>query len=165
VPHGETTASADGLELSEAGRLQSRAVGAELAGRVVSVITSPVAAAGEAAANIADATGAAAPAERSELSAPEGEGSLESTQEDGWAIIEAAKTELDADATLVLVTQEVNVRLLVCRALAMPLTEMGRFALEPSSMTTIEWRTQPRERLLVASLNEVCHLEAPAPGA
>jgi len=160
VLHGET--ETNGAALTETGRRQARAVGAELHGQAATVIGSPSLAAMEAATIIADSLGAAAPEARKELDASAAEGSYESGQEDAWAIIEAAKTELDLDATLVMVTHEVNIRLLVCRALGMPLSEMNRFALEPGSMSTIEWRTQPRERLLIASLNEVCHLEAPA---
>jgi hypothetical protein len=41
----------------------------------------------------------------------------------------------------------------------MPLDDMARFALHPGSLTVIEYRTQPRERTLIASLNETCHLQ------
>jgi broad specificity phosphatase PhoE len=98
---------------------------------------------------------------RDDLSAPEDESTaaLAASQEQAWSLIEAAKTLFEPDATLVLVTHDLIVRALVCRALSMPLDEMQRFSLQPGSMSTIEWRTQPRERLLIASLNEVCHLE------
>ena len=158
VLHGE----ADHTALSETGRLQARAVGAELARHSATVVSSPAPHAREAATIIAETSGSDSPAERPGLGQPEHEGFHESTQESGWAIIEAAKIELDPEATLVMVTHEVNIRLLVCRALAMPLSELDRFALEPGSMTTIEWRTQPRDRLLLGSLNEVCHLDSPA---
>ncbi len=161
VLHGESTGSGDGPSLTETGRLQARAVGAELH-QPATVITSPSPAATQTATIIAATLGAPAAEPRPELDAPGKDSSPEAVQEDAWAIIEAAKKELDADATLVIVTHEVTIRLLVCRALAMPLTEMGRFALAPGSMSTIEWRTQPRERLLIASLNEVCHLDSPA---
>lgn len=157
VRHGET--EANGASLTETGRRQARAVGAELHGQAATVISSPSLAAMEAATIIAESLGASATQTRKELDSLETNGSHESAQEDAWAIIEAAKTELDPDATLVMVTHEINIRLLVCRALGMPLSEMNRFALEPGSMSTIEWRTQPRERLLIASLNEVCHLD------
>ena len=158
VLHGET--AANDASLTETGRRQAQAVGAQLRGQAATVISSPSPSAIEAATIIAAAAGAAQPEARREMDAPENEAARASAQEDAWAIIEAAKTELDPDATLVMVTHEVNIRLLVARALAMPLSEMDRFALEPGSMSTIEWRTQPRERLLIASLNEVCHLEA-----
>ncbi len=162
VVHGDSVAGQNGSTLSETGRRQAEAVGVELGARSAAVFSSPAAAALEMASVIAGALGVDTPAVRGELECPDESSSLESVQEDMWSIIDAAKAELEADATLVLVTHEVNVRLLVCRALSMPLAEKGRFALEPGSMTTIEWRTQPRERLLVASLNEVCHLETPA---
>lgn len=160
VLHGETVA--DGASLTETGRRQSQAVGAELRGQTANVLSSPASAAMEAATIIAETLGAESPDSRSELAVPSEDGSPEAAQDAAWAIIEAAKTDLEPDTTLVMVTHEVNIRLLVCRALAMPLSEMNRFALEPGSMSTIEWRTQPRERLLIGSLNEVCHLEAPA---
>jgi hypothetical protein len=40
----------------------------------------------------------------------------------------------------------------------MPLTDLRRFRLDPASLTTIEYRTAPRERTLLAGLNETCHL-------
>jgi broad specificity phosphatase PhoE len=159
VLHGETDAK--GATLTGTGREQARAIGAELRGQAATIISSPAAATAEAATLIAETLGGGSPEARAELGLPAESGPTEAAQEAAWAIIEVAKTELDPDATLVMVTHEVNIRLLVCRALAMPLSEMNRFALEPGSMSTIEWRTQPRERLLIASLNEVCHLEAP----
>lgn len=80
-------------------------------------------------------------------------------QERAWSLLEALRQEQEDGASLVLVTQESVIRALVCRALGMPLTDTTRFALFPGSMTTIEFRTQPRERILLAALNEVCHLE------
>jgi len=157
---GET--EANGSALTATGRQQAQAAAAEV-GRLpsdVSVIHSPATVAVETATIIGDALGAAAPELRNELAQPAEDTPLEGPQEDVWAIIEASKTQLEPDATLVIVTHEINVRLLVCRALGMPLEEMHRFALDPGSITTIEWRTQPRERLLIASLNEVCHLVA-----
>ena len=158
VLHGETNPDSS---LTVTGRRQAQAAGANLSAPYVTatVISSPAAEATEAAAIIGGALGVEAPQTRTELAAPLEGSPLTEHQEAAWAIIEAAKTDLDPDATLVMVTHDAVIRLLVCRALGMPLQEMHRFALEPGSMTTIEWRTQPRERLLIASLNEVCHLE------
>jgi broad specificity phosphatase PhoE len=151
----------DGSALSETGRSQASAVAAELGNAVnhAGVLSSPAAYARETAQIIAEALGVSAPEDRGELGSLD-DNHHESAMETAWAIIERAKTELEPDATLVLVTHEINVRLFICRALGIPLAEMHRFALDPGSMSTIEWRTQPRERLLIASLNEVCHLEA-----
>jgi broad specificity phosphatase PhoE len=153
---GETDAGA----LTESGRRQASAVGAELSNATnqAGVLSSPAAPALETAGIIAGALGVTTEP-RGELDSP-GDGGHESAMEAAWGIIEAAKTGLEPDATLVMVTHEAIVRVVVCRALGIPLTEMHRFALDPGSMSTIEWRTQPRERLLIASLNEVCHLEA-----
>ena len=151
----------NGDALTETGRRQAKAVGAELSSVAhhAVVLSSRAPQARETAAIIADGLGVSAPEDRSELDGLE-DGEHEPAMENAWAIIERAKTELEPDATLVMVTHEVNVRLLICRALGIPLAEMHRFALEPGSMSVIEWRTQPRERLLIASLNEVCHIEA-----
>jgi broad specificity phosphatase PhoE len=162
VLHGETAPGPEGPALTETGRLQAQAVAAELQGTNATVLTSPSPDALQAAALIAASVGVGAPEPRTELDAPADEAAYAAAQEAAWAIIETAKTTLDPDATLVLVTHEPTIRLLVCRALNMPLSEQSRFALTPGSTSTIEWRTQPRERLLIASLNEVCHLEPSA---
>jgi broad specificity phosphatase PhoE len=163
VVHGEVEPGADDAPLSDIGRLRAEALAVELGASptVAAVLSAPARATQETAATIAAAVQAGTPETREELSAPAGESpdALTAAQERAWSIIEDAKTALEPDATLVMVTHGLVVRLLVCRALGMPLEEMDRFALMPGSMTTIEWRTQPRERLLIASLNEVCHLE------
>ena len=81
------------------------------------------------------------------------------TQERAWSLVEELKRTQAADAGIVLVTHELSIRALVCRALDMPLNETYRFALEPGSLSVIEYRTLPRERTLLAALNETCHLE------
>jgi probable phosphoglycerate mutase len=163
----------DDPPLSDAGLRQARAVADELRAlgargdRHASVLTSPLRAPQMAAALIATTLELAPPQLREELTTltPEvlpadgGLDAVEAIQERAWSVIEALKGSQETDATLVLVTHELTIRALVCRALSMPLTEMRRFALEPGSLSVIEYRTQPRERTLIASLNETCHLD------
>jgi len=169
-PLAHAAAGHDDPPLSALGRRQAEAVAAELRSGSdnTTVLCSPFRAAREAASLIADALGVAPPQPRAELATltpevlPE-DGALDALaviQERAWSVIEDAKSRLDPVATLVLVTHELTIRALVCRALSMPLQEMRRFALQPGSTSTIEWRTKPRERTLIAALNEVCHLEA-----
>jgi broad specificity phosphatase PhoE len=165
VHQGEATTSS---ALSEAGLLRARVVAAELRAlgmrgqRHAAVLASPRPAPFTAAELIADALELGPPDQREELqdaSTGDGYEALESLQESAWALIEALKLSQEPDATLILVTHELTVRALVCRALSMPLADMRRFALDPGSFTVLEYRTQPRERMLIASLNESCHLE------
>jgi broad specificity phosphatase PhoE len=153
VHQGEATA---GSALSEAGFQRARVVAAELRAlgmrgqRHAAVLASPRPAPFAAAELIADAL---------ELGPPDQREELQDASTGAWALIEALKLSQAPDATLVLVTHELTVRALVCRALSMPLADMRRFALDPGSLTVLEYRTQPRERTLIASLNQSCHLE------
>ena len=163
----------DDPPLSEMGLRQALAVAEELRAlgargdRHASVLTSPLRAPQMAAALIATTLELGPPELREELTTltPEllpAEGGLEAVeaiQQRAWSVIEALKQSQEPDATLVLVTHELTIRSLVCRALSLPLTQMRRFALEPGSLSVIEYRTQPRERTLIAALNETCHLE------
>jgi broad specificity phosphatase PhoE len=166
VVHGEVEAGRDDPPLSEAGRQQAQALAGGLRNQTANatIHSGPSRAMQETALPIAVAMQAAMPHLRDELRRPDDESAdaLAAAQEQAWSIVEAGKMLLEPDATLVIVTHDLTVRLLVCRALSMPLDEMQRFSLQPGSMSTIEWRTQPRERLLIASLNEVCHLETSA---
>jgi ribonuclease H / adenosylcobalamin/alpha-ribazole phosphatase len=169
-PLAQAAVGHDDPPLSELGKRQAEAIAAELRNESggVSVLSSPFRATQETAALIAEGLGVAAPQPRNELATltPEvlpADGFMETLaviQERAWSVIEEAKSGLEPAATLVLVTHELTIRTLICRALSMPLEEMRRFALQPGSTSTIEWRLQPRERTLIASLNEVCHLEA-----
>jgi broad specificity phosphatase PhoE len=91
---------------------------------------------------------------------PEGDYSaLEALQERAWSFVLGLKEQYEQRSTVVLVTHELTIRALVCRALDMRLEDMHRFDLAPASMTTIEFRLQrDRERTLIASLNDTCHL-------
>jgi broad specificity phosphatase PhoE len=134
--------------------------------RFEAVYSSPLRSASETALSIADVLGLASTVRADELVTitpevlPE-EGAfdaVEALQGRAWELIEALKTRHDPAATLVLVTHELVIRAVVCRALGMPLTDLRRFRLEPASLTTIDYRTAPRERTLLAGLNETCHL-------
>ena len=128
--------------------------------------TSPLRPASDTALSIADALGLGSTVQANELITITPEvlpddgavDAVEALQERAWSLIEALKTRHDPASTLVLVTHELVVRAVVCRALGMPLTDLRRFRLEPASLTTIEYRTAPRERTLLAGLNETCHL-------
>jgi broad specificity phosphatase PhoE len=169
-PLAHAAAGHDDPPLSNAGLRQARAVADELRARGdrhALVLSSPLRAPQTAAALISTTLDLALPELREELTTltPEvlpADGGLDAVgaiQERAWSVIEALKQSHEPDATLVLVSHELTIRSLVCRALQMPLTDMRRFALEPGSFSVIEYRTQPRERTLIASLNETCHLE------
>jgi broad specificity phosphatase PhoE len=167
VHHGEVDGGPESNDppLSAAGLRQARAVADELRAlaargeRHVAVLSGPLQAPLQAAALIADALDIETPEARSELALDDMDQAAEALQELAWSLIETLKASQEPDASLVLVAHELTIRLLVCRALSMPLDEMRRFALQPGSLSVIEYRTQPRERTLIASLNETCHLE------
>jgi broad specificity phosphatase PhoE len=167
VHHGEVDGAAETSDppLSAEGLRQARAVAGELRAlgargdRHVAVLCGPRQAPAQAAALIADVLDVEAPKMRLELALDDGEQDATAAQERAWSLIESLKVTQVPDASLVLVAHELTIRLLVCRALSMPLEEMRRFALHPGSLSVIEYRTQPRERTLLASLNETCHLE------
>ena len=172
-PLGQAAAGHEDPPLSQAGLLQARAVAEELrtlgqrGERHAFFLTSPLRAPQMAAALIASTLELAPPQLREELTtltpevvpANDGLEAIAAIQERAWSVIEVLKQTQEQDATLVLVTHDLTIRALVCRALSLPLTEMRRFALDAGSLTTIDYRTQPRERTLIASLNETCHLE------
>ena len=89
------------------------------------------------------------------------EDGLEDIQSQAWDLLMSLKEQYEQQSTVVLVTHELTVRALVCRALGMPLDDAFRFELEPASLSMIEFRIQRdgRERTQVASLNDTCHVE------
>ncbi|HEX5370399.1 MAG TPA: histidine phosphatase family protein, partial [Dehalococcoidia bacterium] len=155
------------------GRNQADALATELQGAITrgttveAVYSSPLRAAMETADAIARDLEIDAPRIASELTTltpevlPSGDNAaLEALQERAWALIEALKQEHDERSTIVLVSHELTIRAVVCRALSMALDDAYRFALDPASLTTIEFRLPgQRERILIANLNETCHLE------
>jgi broad specificity phosphatase PhoE len=181
IRHGETEDPRPGLEaighddpaLTTLGKRQAGAMAAvlrsiaERGATVEQVYTSPLRAATDTADAIASGLSLDRPLVAPELITLTPEvlpkdgaiDALESIQSRAWDLIESLNQRHDQASTLVRVTHELTVRALVCRALSMPLTDLLRFRLDPASMTTIDYRTQPRERTLIAYLNETCHLE------
>jgi broad specificity phosphatase PhoE len=167
VHHGDVDGAAETSDppLSAEGLRQARAVAGELRAlgargdRHVAVLCGPLQASLRAAALIAETLELETPEARPELALGDGDQYPGGLQELAWSLIDALKASHEADASLVLVAHELTIRLLVCRALSMPVEEMRRFALHPGSLSVIEYRTQPRERTLLAGLNETCHLE------
>ena len=167
ICHGET---AGGGRLSAAGRLQVAALAREIAAlrehgaEIVELQTGPQPASVETAAEITEALGLGeAPVNAALAGPPDGDfldpnalRALTDRQERAWSLVEAQKDKHEATSTALLVTDELMVRVVVCRALSLPLSEMQRFCLEPASLTTIEFRGP---RTLIAVLNETCHLE------
>ena len=180
VRHGEVEEPRPGLSeighddppLTQMGRRQADALATELQGAITrgttieAVYSSPLRAAMETAEAIARDLEVEAPRRAFELTTltpevvpPGDHGALAALQEQAWSLIEALRQEHGERSTVVLVTHELTIRAVVCRALSMPLDDAYRFALDPASLTTIEFRSQPRERLLLDNLNETCHLE------
>jgi broad specificity phosphatase PhoE len=180
VCHGETseqTPQSDhrdsALSLSAHGRRQVRALAREIASLaeegagIAELHTSPERASIETAAEIARSLGVGEATVNKDLSAPGPESlrgdagldALSAIQERAWSLVEALKEKHEPTAIVVLITDELTIRAVVCRALSMPLTEMKRFFLEPASLSTIEFRGP---RTLIACLNETCHLD-PSP--
>jgi broad specificity phosphatase PhoE len=153
--------------LSERGRHQARLTGREIAAQalrgvpVAAVYSGGHAAMAETAAEIAraialDVRSHEALYSRSQQQLPEHE--LLSWQEQAWQSIELLRQEHEQDAAIVAVTHELMLRLLVARAVAVPLAGMDRFRIEPASLSSIDFRQQ--RPLLLSSLNGTCHLEA-----
>ena len=156
--------------LSLLGREQAWAIAAELSrlhgnGRpIAAVYTSPLAAALEAASAIVDSLPGIEEAQvcdaittlTPEVLPPDATDILLPMQSNAWSVIEMLQRLFPPEANLVLVSHELPIRLLVCRALEMELDDLRRFGLAPGSITTIEFRGA---RTLIATLNETCHLD------
>jgi broad specificity phosphatase PhoE len=78
-------------------------------------------------------------------------------QERAWGAIEDLRQRHEQDGAIVVVVPDLPLRLLVSRAIAIPLTELWRFRIDAGSLTAMDFR--PQRPLLLASLNETCHLE------
>lgn len=81
---------------------------------------------------------------------------LEVMGERCWALLQQLKERLPEEGSVVLCTHELPIRALVCRALGMAAADYRTFAVDPGSLTTIEFRGA---RTLLAGLNETCHLD------
>ena len=77
-------------------------------------------------------------------------------QEYAWSTVEILKGLHEPDVSIVLVSHELPVRGLICKALSIPLEESDRFKLEPASISAIEFRGP---RTLLSLLNDVCHTD------
>ena len=160
-------AEADHSALSSHGRNHAAVIAheiAEAASRtfpVAAVYSDPATAAFETAQVITDALAIALPtpdgafASLSTDAAAEG---LEAHQGKVWAAVESLQELHSPDSTLVIVSHEMPVRLLVCQALSIPLNEMHRFRIDLASLTTLDFRLTPQRRTILAGLNETCHL-------
>jgi broad specificity phosphatase PhoE len=162
--------------LSDLGRRQAQAIALELdlpsrrGAGIEAVYSSPMRSAAETADVIADALVLPSPRVSDTLGTltpevlPEDGGldAVAAIQERAWSTVELLREQYDERAIVVLVSHELTVRALICRALSMPLTDLGRYHLDPASLSTIEFRRAPNGdlRTILASLNEGCHVEA-----
>ena len=182
VRHGEVEDPRPGLSeighddpgLTAYGRRQAAALAKELLDaiehgqQIEALYTSPLRAARTTAEALSAVLDVGDPRVASELTTltpevvPKGDiSAVEAIQEQAWGLLLALKEQFEQRATIVLVTHELTIRALVCKALGMDLAGMLRFELEPASLTTIEFRLQrDRERTLIAALNDTCHVEA-----
>lgn len=156
--------------LSATGRQQTEALVAELrdlARRTqtpAAVYTSPFRAARDTAVQIADALRLEEPRTSDGLRTltpevlPHGGGldAIAALQQNAWSAVESLRELHSDEADLVVVSHDLPIRALVCKALSIPLSDMRRFAVSPASLTTI-WFRGPRT--LLAGLNDTCHLE------
>ena len=162
--------------LSAAGRRQASAIASELVlvsrrgPAIEAVYSSPLRAAAETADVIASALNLPSPLISEALGTltPEvlpADGGIEAVaaiQERVWATVEVLREQHDERAVVVLVSHELTIRALICRALSMPLQDLKRFELEPASLSAIEFRRAPSGdlRTIIAALNESCHIRA-----
>ena len=182
VRHGEVEEPRPGLSeighddpaLTAHGRRQAAALAKELLGnlergeQIEALYTSPLRSARTTAEALSAVLGVGEPRLASELTTltpevvfPGDTSPVAAIQDQAWRLILGLKEQFEQQATIVLVTHELTIRAVVCRALEMSLDDMFRFELEPASLTTIEFRLQrDRERTLVATLNDTCHVEA-----
>jgi broad specificity phosphatase PhoE len=93
--------------------------------------------------------------EAGEVKMPGGE-SLADVQARAWPAVERLREAHRPEATVVAVSHNFVMRTLVCRALAMPLSDFRRFEQDLASITSIEFRGT---RTLVTVVNETCHLQ------
>jgi broad specificity phosphatase PhoE len=181
IRHGEIEASDlpdlghNDPSLSAMGRRQASALATELdlisrrGPAIEAVYTSPMRPAIETAdlivdglrlpsASISEALGTLTP---EVLPAGGGLDAIAVIQERAWATVEALREQHDERAVVVLVSHELTIRAVVCRALGMPLTDLMRYELDPASLSAIEFRRAPNGdlRTILAQLNESCHLE------
>jgi broad specificity phosphatase PhoE len=182
IRHGEAEASDlpdlghNDPSLSALGRRQASALAAELellsrrGPAIEAVYASPMRAAAQTAGAVAEALGLGRHLVSEALGTltpeilPENGGldGIAAIQERAWGTVEALREQHDERAAVVLVSHDLTIRAVVCRALGMPLSDLKRYDLELGSLSTIEFRRAPNGdlRTILAALNESCHLDA-----
>jgi broad specificity phosphatase PhoE len=80
---------------------------------------------------------------------------LTDLQERAWGFLQPM-VNYETDAAIAVVVDALVVVTLVCQVLAMPIADYHRMRVDPGSISVINFG--PR-RTLLASLNEICHLE------
>ncbi len=180
VRHGETDDSGvipdhsghGDPDLSGLGRDQALAIAREVATlseqSVTEIYTSPLAAAVATASVITKTLDSTAPEPRAGLATiapeilPPGRAALDAMaaiQSHAWSAIETLREMHPPPATLVLVSHELPIRAVICRALSIELDRAGRFRIDPASISRLEFRGP---RTVLASLNDVCHANGAA---
>ena len=181
IRHGEIEASDlpdlghNDPSLSHLGRRQAAALAHELdlqsrrGPAIEAVYTSPIRTAAETADVIVETLRLASPFVSEALGTltPEvlpsngGLDAIAAIQDRAWSTIQTLREQHDERAVVVLVTHELTIRSVVCRALGMPLHDLHRYELDPASLSTIEFRRAPNGdlRTILAALNEGCHLD------
>jgi broad specificity phosphatase PhoE len=146
-------------ELSPTGRAQALAIGAELKQTqpdIGAVYSSPMTAAQTTAALLAGALRLPAPKILTGVGTAASEiAVLGSMQEHCWSALEALRAQHGPEGAVLLVSHDLPLRSLICRALSIPLEGIDRLRLDPASVSMIEFRGQ---RTLLAGLNDACHL-------
>jgi broad specificity phosphatase PhoE len=181
IRHGELEASYlpdlghNDPPLSALGRRQAQALATELdlhsrrGPMIEAVYTSPMRPAAETADVIVETLRLASPFVSHALGTltpevlPEDGGldAVAAIQDRAWSTIEGLREQHDERSVVVLVSHELTIRSIVCRALGMPLTDLRRYELDHASLSTLEFRRAPNGdlRTILAALNESCHLD------
>lgn len=89
------------------------------------------------------------------LRIPGGE-SLQDVQDRAWAAVQRLQTRHPTD-TVVVVTHNFTIHVILCRALGLPLASFRRLRHDLAATAVLDLRD---DRAVVISLNDTCHLEA-----
>jgi len=84
-----------------------------------------------------------------------GTDSLRMIQEFAWSHVEVLKVLHPPDVSIVLVSHELPIRGMICKALSVPLEDTDRFRVDAGSLSAIEFRGP---RTILSLLNDLCHL-------
>jgi broad specificity phosphatase PhoE len=90
-----------------------------------------------------------------DLRIPGGE-SLQDVQDRAWAAVERLR-ERHPDDTLVVVSHNFTIHVILCRALGLPLASFRRLRHDLAARAVLDLRD---DRAIVVSLNDTCHLKA-----